>query len=533
MSKFHFLNKKLGFTLIELLVVTVIIGILVGVAFTIVSPVRAKARDVKRLTDLRQIEKALLMYNMDNEKYPLSTSEYEIEGAPWGKPWPRYIDPVPKDPLPTQRYLYDSDGFSYQLYARFEREGDINPIFLCVFSCGEDGEYNGGVASAGSLLVAWGETGPSLPPTGGLPSGKQTYYISSSAEVRPRFIQVTIDPLDVKVGDTQVLTTKVWSETPIVSVTTVTELDTQIMNLDLIEIGKDETGTTFSNSWKVFDTHVKTYHTKFIATDEAGNKNSITLAWSDPCAGITQGQNSTLAAGCTVDGISGLDGGNLTIAANLVLNANSTWVFNPGKSITISKSPAGSIAVNGQIKKSCLYYTDVDGDTYTPSFTMTENSGCGTISQKVRVMSAGSQSLADCYEADPATTNAELAHPGQTNYYTTNRGDTSFDYDCNGTADKQYTTYKSACNTDSSGACNVVPPGPCTGSLCSTTSTATPACGGTYTVYLTTDGGNCNACLAGSLCTQGSCTVPYGTCGWRNSPGAASCGGTSKTLACR
>lgn len=75
-------SDKKGFTLIELLVVIAIIGVLSGMVLVSMSGARAKARDSRRLTDMRQIVLALQMYHVMYERYPGSTSSYgESEGA--------------------------------------------------------------------------------------------------------------------------------------------------------------------------------------------------------------------------------------------------------------------------------------------------------------------------------------------------------------------------------------------------------------------------------------------------------------------
>ncbi|PIS08253.1 hypothetical protein COT76_02470, partial [Candidatus Berkelbacteria bacterium CG10_big_fil_rev_8_21_14_0_10_33_10] len=51
-----------GFTLIELLVVIAIIGILAGVVVVNVGSAQAKARDAKRISDMKAIQTALEMY---------------------------------------------------------------------------------------------------------------------------------------------------------------------------------------------------------------------------------------------------------------------------------------------------------------------------------------------------------------------------------------------------------------------------------------------------------------------------------------
>jgi len=65
-------QTKKGFTLIELLVVIAIIGILATIIIVSVSTVRAKARDVQRITQVRQLQNALQLYYEQYGRYPVS-----------------------------------------------------------------------------------------------------------------------------------------------------------------------------------------------------------------------------------------------------------------------------------------------------------------------------------------------------------------------------------------------------------------------------------------------------------------------------
>lgn len=61
-----------AFTLVEMLIVIVIIGILAAALIPRLTGIQARARDTARLTDIRNIQKALDLYYFDYGKYPRS-----------------------------------------------------------------------------------------------------------------------------------------------------------------------------------------------------------------------------------------------------------------------------------------------------------------------------------------------------------------------------------------------------------------------------------------------------------------------------
>lgn len=67
-------NDK-GFTLVELLVVVAIIGLLAGIIIISLNNARIRARDARRLSDIRAIISALELYYNDNESYPARTTD--------------------------------------------------------------------------------------------------------------------------------------------------------------------------------------------------------------------------------------------------------------------------------------------------------------------------------------------------------------------------------------------------------------------------------------------------------------------------
>ena len=63
-------NNKQGFTLIELLVVIAIIGLLSTLSIVALNSARARSRDARRVSDIKQIQTALEMYYNVADEYP-------------------------------------------------------------------------------------------------------------------------------------------------------------------------------------------------------------------------------------------------------------------------------------------------------------------------------------------------------------------------------------------------------------------------------------------------------------------------------
>lgn len=139
-------NKKTnsfqsGFTLIELLVVIAIIGILSTLSVVALQSARGRARDAKRITDVRQVQTALELYFNDQGEYPVSVTA----GASIATGSNTYMYTAPAGPTPadgdcaTSSYVYTQVNSGADYYIEFCLGGNVADMpagIKCAFSGG-------------------------------------------------------------------------------------------------------------------------------------------------------------------------------------------------------------------------------------------------------------------------------------------------------------------------------------------------------------------------------------------------------------
>ena len=128
-------KNQSGFTLIELLVVIAIISLIITLAMVGIRKSRQRSRDVRRVTDIKQIRNGLELYYSDGETYPidgtggtLGTGNYVCLGSGgWDNDCSShaqvYIGLVPADPKSSGEYIYTyniTDGSDYCIDFKLE-----------------------------------------------------------------------------------------------------------------------------------------------------------------------------------------------------------------------------------------------------------------------------------------------------------------------------------------------------------------------------------------------------------------------------
>ncbi len=141
-----------GFTLVELLITISIIGILSAVVLTSMSGARNKAKDGRRISDIKQIQLALELYYDVHTSYPVGDSTVLYTDTGSGKPLASFLK-ISNDPDGDPYFYYGEAqnyhlGASLQEYNRLLEEDDDDTTGFdgrttdCDGTAGDDGCYD-------------------------------------------------------------------------------------------------------------------------------------------------------------------------------------------------------------------------------------------------------------------------------------------------------------------------------------------------------------------------------------------------------
>lgn len=137
--------KNKGFTLIEILIVISLLIFLLAIVLFATNTSSAKTRDTERLSNVKEVAKALEVYHLEHGSYPVSPgAEWAGNAQDWGgysnsgptgyipNLAPQYISKLPIDTRQENNkgYLYKSNGADYFLLVYKTLETIDTPINL-------------------------------------------------------------------------------------------------------------------------------------------------------------------------------------------------------------------------------------------------------------------------------------------------------------------------------------------------------------------------------------------------------------------
>ena len=129
-------NKK-GFTLIELLVVIAIIGLLSTLSIVALNSARARSRDARRVSDVKQIQTALEMYYNEMSFYPAAlVTGNAIKGTLYGAASSTYMTAFPAPPSPANDGVCNVASTSY-IYAQTDSGASYTLKYCLGFNTGD------------------------------------------------------------------------------------------------------------------------------------------------------------------------------------------------------------------------------------------------------------------------------------------------------------------------------------------------------------------------------------------------------------
>ena len=126
------LKKRVGFTLVELMVVIAIIGTLSGIAVPIFGNYLDRARVARAKSEIRTIEKEILSFKMQRDRFPTDLAEIGLDGM---------LDPY-KNPYQYQISTYTNKKGKVMKNPEARKDHNLVPVNtdFDLYSMGKDGE---------------------------------------------------------------------------------------------------------------------------------------------------------------------------------------------------------------------------------------------------------------------------------------------------------------------------------------------------------------------------------------------------------
>ena len=244
-------RKKEAFTLVELIIVVVIIAILATIAFLTLGQYPQEARDVKRLSDKNNIEKALEIYRAQKGSYPRFDT-YEWKTVFWTGALNELngtISTLPRDPLTKKPY-------TIQL-----QENQVNKTTTArvIIEAGESKYTNW------QLAQNWGTTNSTTTVTPSVENTTNTELEAEKTKLRNRIAELknvdtnwktpeSINAFNTKITEAENLLNKTW-----LTKQEITKKITELADLEKTLVSKPENKLTSDNRYKNWASLVKRY----------------------------------------------------------------------------------------------------------------------------------------------------------------------------------------------------------------------------------------------------------------------------------
>jgi len=143
-------SKQTGFTLIELLIVVAIIGIIAAIAIPNLLNAIDRGKQKRTMADMRSIGTATEEYSIDNNFYPIQSTQGAVAGTIAGVLEPTYIKKAPTNDGWNGSIQYGSDatGTGYTVRS-FAKDASKNG------NSGQTSSFNCDIVFQGGVFVAW------------------------------------------------------------------------------------------------------------------------------------------------------------------------------------------------------------------------------------------------------------------------------------------------------------------------------------------------------------------------------------------